>query len=156
MYAMEGADVAIVYLPKEEEDAQATKELVTKAGCKCLLLPFDLSVEANCKSVVDKTLEEYGKIDILVRSIDLRTWAPRPQLQVNNAAVQDTGSLEDTSFEKLEEHFRVNVFAQFILAKLCVPHMPPGSSIINTTSITAYQVGGLCSVCVQHLVFMHA
>lgn len=67
MFALEGADVAIVYLPKEEEDAQSTKELVNKkTGRSCLLLPYDLSVEANCKTVVEKTIEEYGNIDILV------------------------------------------------------------------------------------------
>lgn len=122
-YAKEGADVVIVYLD-EHEDARQTEEDIRKYGREALLIPTDISVEENCKKIVDQTLEKFHKIDILV----------------NNAAVQYVQhNVEDISAEQLEYTFRVNIFSQFYLTKFAVPHLKEGSSIINTASITAYR-----------------
>jgi NAD(P)-dependent dehydrogenase (short-subunit alcohol dehydrogenase family) len=122
-YAKEGAEVVIVYL-NEHEDAQVTAEEVKKYGREALLIATDISEERNCKNIVQQTMERFDRIDILV----------------NNAAVQYTqDKIEDISAEQLERTFRVNIFSQFYLAKHAVPHMKKGSSIINTTSVTAYK-----------------
>ncbi|MCM3573204.1 MULTISPECIES: SDR family oxidoreductase [Mesobacillus] len=122
-YAKEGADVAIVYL-EESKDAQTTKELVEAEGRKCLLLAGDIGSEHFCEEVTKKTLDEFGKIDILV----------------NNAAEQHPQkSLLDISADQLEKTFRTNVFSIFHLTKAVLPHLKKGSTIINTSSITAYK-----------------
>jgi len=122
-FAKEGADVAIVYL-NEHEDAKETANGIRKYGKEALLIPTDISLEDNCKRVVEQTLEKFGKIDILV----------------NNAAVQyEQESIEDISGEQLEHTFRVNIFSHFFLTKYARPHLKEGASIINTTSITAYR-----------------
>ncbi|WP_174730771.1 SDR family oxidoreductase [Mesobacillus harenae] len=122
-YAKEGANVAIVYL-NENKDAEETKQLVEAEGQKCLLLSGDIGSEAFCKDVVEQTLNEFDKIDILV----------------NNAAEQHPqNSLLDISAEQMEKTFRTNVFSIFHLTKAVLPHLKEGSTIINTSSITAYK-----------------
>lgn len=122
-YAKEGADVAIVYL-NEHEDAKKTKEIVEKAGAKCLLISGDIGDESFCKSVVEQTVNEFGKLDILV----------------NNAAEQHVQQkLEDITSEQLVSTFRTNVFSMFYLTIVALPHLKKSGSIINTTSITAYR-----------------
>lgn len=122
-FAKEGADIAIVYL-SEHSDAQETQRQVEAEGRRCLLLPTDVSSEANCRRVVQETLAAYGHLDILV----------------NNAAEQHPQeSLEQITEEQLERTFRTNIFAYFFLTKAALPHLERGASIINTTSVTAYK-----------------
>jgi len=122
-FAKEGADVVIAYL-NEHEDAKETAAAVKKYGKDALLVATDIAVEENCKKIIDQTIERFGKIDILV----------------NNAAMQFVQeSIEDISEEQLERTFRVNIFSQFFLCKHAMPHLKEGSSIINTTSVTAYR-----------------
>lgn len=122
-YAKEGADVAIIYL-EESNDAKTTKELIEAEGRKCLLLSGDVGSERFCEESVRKTIETFGKIDILV----------------NNAAEQHPQkSLLDISAQQLEKTFRTNVYSIFHLTKAVLPHLKKGSSIMNTSSITAYQ-----------------
>lgn len=123
-FAREGADVAINYLPSEEVDAQETIRLIQEAGKKGLAIPGDITSENFCKELVKKTVEEFGSIDILV----------------NNAAKQQfVEELDDITSEEFTKTFTTNVFATFWICKAAVPHMPPGASIINTTSIVSYQ-----------------
>src|SRR3982074_168663 len=120
-YAREGADVLISYL-NEHKDAQETERLVKEAGRKAVLVPGDLQHPDYCRAVIAKAVSELGGIDILV----------------NNAAHQATfKSIEDISDQEWELTFKVNVHAMFYLTKAAVPHMKPGSSIINTASINA-------------------
>jgi NAD(P)-dependent dehydrogenase (short-subunit alcohol dehydrogenase family) len=122
-YAKEGADVAIVYLD-EHKDAQETKEAVEAYGRRCLLLPGDIRNEKFCHEAVQKTVNEYGRLDILV----------------NNAAVQYLEpDLDEIDSARLGDIFATNVFAMFYFTQAAVPHMKPGSSVINTTSINAYK-----------------
>lgn len=122
-YAQEGADVMIVYL-NEHEDAKDTKQRVEQMGGACHLISGDITDERYCQQVIDETLQQFGKIDILI----------------NNAAEQHPqNSIIDITAEQLERTFRTNVFSCFYLIKAALPHMKPGSSIINTTSITAYK-----------------
>ncbi|WP_110929059.1 SDR family oxidoreductase [Bacillus massiliglaciei] len=122
-YAKEGANVTVVYLD-EEIDAQTTKEAIEKEGQKCLLLAGDVGDETFCQDVVKQTIETFGGLDILV----------------NNAGEQHVQtSITDISAEQLEKTFRTNIFSMFYLTKAAMPHLKKGSSIINTTSITAYQ-----------------
>lgn len=121
-FAKEGADVAIVYLD-EHDDANETKQQVEEEGRSCLLIAGDVGEESFCKQAVEQTVQELGKLDILV----------------NNAAVQyPQESLEDISSEQLEKTFRTNIFSQFFVTKAALKHLKEGSAIINTTSITAY------------------
>jgi NAD(P)-dependent dehydrogenase (short-subunit alcohol dehydrogenase family) len=123
LFAREGADVAIVYLA-EDEDAQKTKQLVEGEGRRCLTIRGDVGDESFCRRAVDQTVKEFGKLDILV----------------NNAAEQHPkSSLEEITAEQLEKTFRTNIFAYFFMAKAALPHLKEGSSIINTTSVTAYK-----------------
>jgi len=122
-YAKEGADVVIVYL-NEHDDAQKTKELVENEGRKCLTIDGDIGDETFCNKVVEKTVAEFGKVNILV----------------NNAAEQHPqNSLLDITAEQLEKTFRTNIFSMFYLTKATLPHLSKGDTIINTTSITAYK-----------------
>ncbi|MGQ4647424.1 SDR family oxidoreductase [Lyngbya aestuarii] len=123
LYAKEGADIAIVYLD-EHEDAQETKRLVEEQGQKCLLIAGDISGEKFCQEVVQKTIDQLGKLDILV----------------NNAAEQYLEeSIEKIDAERLGSIFSTNIFSMFYLSKAALPHFQEGSSIINTTSINAYK-----------------
>ena len=120
-YAREGADVLVSYL-SEEEDARETKRFIEEAGRKAILVPGDIQSAQHCRSIVDTAVRELGGIDILV----------------NNAAHQATfASIDDISDEEWELTFRVNIHAMFYLTKAAVPHMKPGSAIINTASINA-------------------
>lgn len=120
-YAREGADLLISYLD-EDEDAEDTKRLVEEAGRKAVLVPGDIKTAAHCRAIIDKTVQEFGGIDILV----------------NNAAHQATFSdIGDISDEEWELTFQVNIHAMFYLTKAAVPHMKPGSAIINTASINS-------------------
>jgi NAD(P)-dependent dehydrogenase (short-subunit alcohol dehydrogenase family) len=122
-FAKEGAEVVIAYLD-EHQDAKQTADDIRKYGKEALLIATDISREENCKKIIDKTLEKFNKIDILV----------------NNAAVQYVQhDIEDITAEQLEHTFRVNIFSQFYLSKFAVPHLKEGSSIINTASVTAYR-----------------
>lgn len=120
-YAREGADVALSFLD-ETDDARDTAELVRQAGRRCLLLPGDIADPAHCRALVDKTVVEFGRIDILV----------------NNAAQQRVFErIEDIPDEEWRHTFAVNIDAMFYITKAAVPHMKPGSAIINTASINA-------------------
>jgi NAD(P)-dependent dehydrogenase (short-subunit alcohol dehydrogenase family) len=120
-YAREGADVLISYL-SEHDDAKQTERLVKEAGRKAVLVPGDVQNADHCRSIVKTALSELGGIDILV----------------NNAAHQATfESIEDISDEEWELTFKVNIHAMFYLTKAAVPHMRPGSAIINTASINS-------------------
>jgi len=120
-FAREGADVAISYLD-ESDDAGSTAKLVEEAGQKCLMLPGDIREEEHCKSLIRRTVDAFGGIDILV----------------NNAAWQMTRhSILDIPSEEFDRIFRTNVYATFFLCKAAVPHMAGGSAIINTVSINA-------------------
>jgi NAD(P)-dependent dehydrogenase (short-subunit alcohol dehydrogenase family) len=122
-FAREGADVAVVYL-EEHDDAEETKRLVEEAGRRCLTMSGDVGDEGLCAQVVSRAVEEFGRLDILV----------------NNAAEQHVAqSLEEISRDQLERTFRTNIFAYFFMAKAALPQLKPGSSIINTTSVTAYK-----------------
>ncbi|HET6747565.1 MAG TPA: SDR family oxidoreductase [Candidatus Saccharimonadales bacterium] len=123
-YAREGADIALNYLPVEEEDASETARICEEAGVKVIQLPGDISDEAFCNQLVEKAVDALDGIDILV----------------NNAAKQVyVESIHDLSSDQLEKTFATNVFASFWLSKAAISHMEPGAVIINTTSIQAYQ-----------------
>lgn len=123
LFAKEGADVVVVYLD-EHEDAKQTASDIRKYGKEALLIATDISQEANCKEVIDKTLERFKRIDILV----------------NNAGVQyEQENLEDISAEQLEYTFKVNIFSYFHMARFAIPHLTEGSVIINTASVNAYK-----------------
>ncbi|WP_181703183.1 SDR family oxidoreductase [Chthonobacter albigriseus] len=120
-FAREGADLVISYL-NEHDDAQETARWVEKAGRRAVTVAGDVSEEANCRELVERTRAEFGKIDILV----------------NNAAFQRTHEkLEEISAEEWDLTFRTNIHSMFYLSKAAVPHMAPGSAIVNTTSINS-------------------
>ncbi len=120
-YAREGADVVISYL-SEDEDAHDTARYVEKAGRRALLVKGDVSDAAHCRAVVDRTVRELGRLDVLV----------------SNAAYQMShGDIEEVSDEEWEHTFATNVSAMFYLVKAAVPHMGPGSSIIGSTSVNS-------------------
>ncbi|HSV28057.1 MAG TPA: SDR family oxidoreductase, partial [Candidatus Omnitrophota bacterium] len=122
-FAKEGADVAVCYL-NEHDDAKETKRLVEAAGRRCLLIAGDVGDEGFCRKVVDDTVGEFGRLDVVV----------------NNAAEQHPQqSLTDITADQLEKTFRTNIFSMFFLTKAALPHLKPGASIVNTTSITAYK-----------------
>jgi NAD(P)-dependent dehydrogenase (short-subunit alcohol dehydrogenase family) len=120
-FAREGADILISYL-EEDGDARETERYVKDAGRKAILVPGDLQRPDHCRAVIAKAVSELGGLDILV----------------NNAAHQATfKSIEDISDQEWELTFKVNIHAMFYLTKAAVPHMKPGSCIINTASINS-------------------
>src|SRR3954452_11359779 len=122
-YAREGADVVISYL-EEDDDARATADWVERAGRRAELAAGDLTSAEHCRSLVAKTLDAFGRIDVLV----------------NNAAYQRTyEELEEIPDEEWDRHWQTNVSAMFHLCKASVPHMKPGAAIINTASVNADQ-----------------
>jgi NAD(P)-dependent dehydrogenase (short-subunit alcohol dehydrogenase family) len=124
LFAREGADVAIGHLAEEDTDADETVKLVEAEGRRCLTLPGDVGDEAFCRQAVARTVSELGRLDVLV----------------NNAAEQHTTErISEISAEQLERTFRTNIFAMFFLTKAALPHLGEGSTIVNTTSVTAYQ-----------------
>lgn len=127
LFAREGADVAIGYLPSEEGDAQETREAVEAEGRRALLLPGDVGDPKWCSEAVERTVRELGQLDVLV----------------NNAAEQhNVKRIEDVSAEQFERTFRTNVFGSFHLSRAAVPHMKRGAAIINTGSITGLEGSG--------------
>jgi NAD(P)-dependent dehydrogenase (short-subunit alcohol dehydrogenase family) len=121
-YAREGADVLIAYL-EEEKDAQETERLVRDAGRKAVCVPGDIRDEGHCRRLVEQAVGQFGRLNVLV----------------NNAAFQmAVEKIADLSAEQFERTFRTNIFAMFYLCKAALPHMKPGSSIINTASIQAF------------------
>jgi NAD(P)-dependent dehydrogenase (short-subunit alcohol dehydrogenase family) len=123
-FAREGADVLISYLKAEEQDARETARVVEDAGKKCVRAPGDISEEAQCQALIQKAVDEFGRIDVLV----------------NNAAHQRTvEGIADVSTELLDRTFKTNIYAMFWLVKAALPHMPEGGSIINVGSAQAYK-----------------
>lgn len=124
-YAREGADVAVIYL-EEEGDAEETRRLILEKNRRCLLVPCDVSVKAECERAVASAVEEFGRLDVLV----------------NNAAEQHPcASIVDISEEQLVKTFRTNLFSMFFLTAAALPHLKKSdrAAIINTTSVTAYR-----------------
>ncbi|HWO97021.1 MAG TPA: SDR family oxidoreductase [Bacillus sp. (in: firmicutes)] len=122
-FAKEGADIAIPYL-NEHRDAEETKMRIEQIGRRCLLLPGDLREEEVCQQAIEKTVAVFGRLDILV----------------NNHGVQYVQkSILDITKEQLERTFQTNIFSFFYLTKAALPYLKKGSSIINTTSVTAYE-----------------
>jgi NAD(P)-dependent dehydrogenase (short-subunit alcohol dehydrogenase family) len=127
LYAREGADVAITHLPEERSDADETRRAVEAEGRRCLLLEGDLTERDFCEHIVERTLQEFGQLDILV----------------NNAAFQQhQESLEDVTDEQWDQTFRTNIYAYFRVTRAALPHLKQGASIINTGSITGLEGSG--------------
>lgn len=123
LFAKQGCDIAISYL-NENDDANETKKYIENYGRKCLLLPGDLRKEETSKEIVDKVINEYGKIDILV----------------NNCGYQaPQNSILDITTDQLLRTFETNFFSYFYLTKAVLPHLKECSCIINTSSVTSYQ-----------------
>jgi NAD(P)-dependent dehydrogenase (short-subunit alcohol dehydrogenase family) len=124
LFAREGADVAIVYLPEEESDAQTTREAIEAAGRRALLIPGDVTRADFCRQAVERTVTELGQLDILV----------------NNAAFQKhVAKIEDLTEEQWNLTFRTNIDGYFYMVKAAVPHLEPGSAIIQTGSVTGLE-----------------
>jgi NAD(P)-dependent dehydrogenase (short-subunit alcohol dehydrogenase family) len=122
-YAKEGADLVIVYLD-EHQDAEETKTQVQQEGRRCLLISGDVGEEDFCQEAVKRAVSEFGRLDILV----------------NNAAEQHpVESIEHITADQLERTFRTNIYSYFFMTKAAMKHLNKGSSIINTTSVTAYR-----------------
>ena len=124
LFAREGADVAFTYLKEEKRDADETKRAVEAEGQRAIAVEADLTDPKVCKKVVEQTVEEFGKLDILV----------------NNAAYQQhQEGLEDVTDEQWDHTFKTNIYAYFYMAKAALPHMREGSAIVNTGSITGLE-----------------
>jgi NAD(P)-dependent dehydrogenase (short-subunit alcohol dehydrogenase family) len=124
LYAREGADVAIVYLPEEQSDAEETARAVEAEGRRCLLLPGDVSNAAFCRRAVERTIAAFGKLDVLV----------------NNAAFQEhADSIEELSDEHFDRTMRTNLYGYFYMAKAALAHLGKGGAIVNTGSVTGLQ-----------------
>jgi NAD(P)-dependent dehydrogenase (short-subunit alcohol dehydrogenase family) len=122
-FAREGADVVISYL-EEHDDAEETKRLVEQEGRRALTIAGDVGDEEHCRALVQRTVDELGRLDVLV----------------NNAAEQHPQeSIADISREQLERTFRTNIFSFFFLTKAALPHLREGSTIVNCASVTAYK-----------------
>ncbi len=122
-FAKEGADVVIVYL-EEHGDAEESKRLVIETGRKAITIAGDLGQESFCRDVVRRTIDEFGRIDILV----------------NHAGTQHSHeSIEDIGEEELTATFRANFFSQFFLTRAVLPHLKEGAAIVNTASVTAFR-----------------
>lgn len=122
-FAKEGADVAIVYL-NEEQDANTTSMMVERYGRRCLCIQGDLRNPAFSSHVLHQTIQHYGKLDILI---------------LNQGSMFESNSITDISDEKLDDIFRTNIFPHFYMAKAALPYLKPGSAIVSTASVTAYQ-----------------
>lgn len=122
-FAREGADVLISYL-SEDEDAKTTAKWVKEAGQKAVLVPGDISSQQHCKRIINKAVEEFGQIDILV----------------NNAAYQmSRESLQDITAAELDYTFKTNIYSMFYLCQAAEEHMKPGSTVVNVSSVNAYK-----------------
>ena len=123
MFAMEGADVAIVYRPEEQVDAEKTKSLITAVSRECLLIPQDIRDEQGCNRIVETVVAAFGRIDILV----------------NNASVMySVENITDITTEQFDRTMKTNIYGTFFLTRAAVPHIPKGGSIIVTASQVAY------------------
>lgn len=123
LFAREGADVAVTYL-NEHKDAEETRRRVEAEGRKCELFPGDIGDEKLCSEIVEKAVKQFGRLDLLV----------------NNAAEQHPQEdIRKISAEQLQRTFATNIFSYFYFAKAALKHLHEGSSIINTTSVTAYR-----------------
>jgi NAD(P)-dependent dehydrogenase (short-subunit alcohol dehydrogenase family) len=123
-FAREGADVLISYLEEEESDAEETAGVVEESGRKAVRMPGDIGNADHCGRIIERAMEEFGRLDVLV----------------NNAATQMThNSITEFPIEEIDQVFRTNILAQFYLCRAAVPRMKPGASIINSTSVQAYQ-----------------
>ncbi len=124
-FAREGADIAIVYLPDEQEDAEESEQIASEAGAKVVLLPGDIREQSDCQRLIDEAVQGLGGIDILV----------------NNAGFQmgRTAGLGDISAEQLDRVFKTNLYGMFWMTQAVLPHLSEGSSIINVSSIQAYE-----------------
>ena len=122
-YAREGANVAINYYPTEEPDAKEVVDLIRQAGHRAVAIPMDLRTEDNCKRIVARAVEGLGGLDILV----------------NNAAYQQSKkTIFEVSDDEFDRTFKTNIYATFRLSKAAIPHLKPGSSIINTGSVNSF------------------
>ena len=120
LFAREGADIALAYLD-EHEDAEETKQAVEQEGRRCILLPGDVADAEFCQDAVEKTVDELGKLDILV----------------NNAAFQEhVNSIEELTDEHFDRTIKTNLYGYFYMARAAVPHMANGSAIVMTGSVT--------------------
>jgi NAD(P)-dependent dehydrogenase (short-subunit alcohol dehydrogenase family) len=124
LFAREGADLAIVYKPEEQVDADETAKHIEKEGRRCLKIPGDVTDPQFCADAVDRAASEYGRLDVLV----------------NNAAYQHhQKSIEDITDEQLDETFRTNIFGYFYMARAALKHLREGGAIVNTGSITGLE-----------------
>ena len=124
LYAREGADVAIVYLQEEQRDADETRMAVEQEGRRCLLIPGDVKDPAFCREAVDRVVDEFGKLDVLV----------------NNAAYQNRqATIEEVSDEQWDLTFRTNIYGYFYMAKAALAHLKEGGAIVNCGSITGLE-----------------
>ena len=123
LYAREGADVAISYLPEEQSDAVETRRAVEAEGRRCVLIPGDLKQPKFCDALVERSVKELGKLDILV----------------SNAAHQNRKkTLNDVTDDEFDTTFKVNMYAYFRLSRAALRHMKPGAAIIGTSSVTGF------------------
>ncbi|MDQ3110155.1 MAG: SDR family oxidoreductase [Bacteroidota bacterium] len=123
-FAMQGANIAISFLPKEKSDALITKERVESFGVQCLLLPGNIGNEQHCKKIISETHRVFGSLDVLI----------------NNAGVHyPKKSITEISAKQLKETFEINIFSMFYLVKAALRYLREGSCIINTASVTAYR-----------------
>jgi NAD(P)-dependent dehydrogenase (short-subunit alcohol dehydrogenase family) len=121
LYAREGADIALIYLSDEQEDAVETKRHIEAEGQRCILIPGDVRDPQFCKHAVQEAVQAFGRLDILV----------------NNAAFQEhADSLEDLTEERFDLTMKTNIYGYFHMAKAALPHLKQGASIINTGSVT--------------------
>lgn len=124
LYAREGADVAIVYLPVEQSDAEETRRAVEEEGRRALLIPGDVKDSMFCRDAVNRTVTEFGKLNVLV----------------NNAAFQQhQKDLADVSEEQWDRTFRTNIYGYYYMVKAALEHLKKGSAIVNTGSITGLE-----------------
>ena len=122
-FAREGADVALTHMPEEQEDADDTARWITESGAQALPLKGDLRDEDFCADIVERTVGEFGGLDVLV---------------LNAAYQKDRDGIENLETGELDRVFRTNLYAQMFTARAAIPHLKPGSSIIVTTSIQAF------------------
>jgi NAD(P)-dependent dehydrogenase (short-subunit alcohol dehydrogenase family) len=124
LFAREGADVAIVYLPEEQSDAEETQRAVEKEGQRALLIPGDVRRPEFCLQAVKATVAEYGQLDLLV----------------NNAAFQQhQENIEEITDDQWDKTFKTNIYGYFYMTRAALPHLKKGSAIVNTGSITGLE-----------------